>query len=315
MLTLVLTGAQPQQETTWAVARDPISSDIIRLRGVEREPGARVRVGRRGTPVWNLVRNGESAWQLVGKTDGKVWKVRQTPPDRDHRMKGHERLSCSACHARWTPTCTTCHTSYDPKGKQWDFAAGAVTPGDWRETNDGMAYGPPTLGVDSQDRIIPATPGMIFTLSATAAGGPLLHRRLFAPIHPHTTGKKARGCPTCHGSPTALGFGEGELKLDSSGPRFTPTRPDPNHAGRGTDGWVGLFDERPGRGTRRKARSLDAAEQRRVLRVGACLSCHPRSSDAIYADFRRALNKLDEPSSACPTKTSAWMRSEPRRPH
>ena len=32
-----------------------------------------------------------------------------TPRDPSHQRPGHERLTCSSCHAAWTPTCTGCH--------------------------------------------------------------------------------------------------------------------------------------------------------------------------------------------------------------
>ena len=124
--------------------------------------------------------------------------VKQTPRDRNHTLRGHERLTCSACHAAWVPTCDSCHTSFDSAGRQWDFAAGRETPGAWIEKTDGFSWAPPLLGVRADGRIVPAAPGMILEVDATAAGGARTARRLLSPSEPHTTGKRARTCESCH---------------------------------------------------------------------------------------------------------------------
>jgi hypothetical protein len=135
--------------------------------------------------------------------------VKQTPRDRNHTLRGHERLTCSACHAAWVPTCGSCHTSFDPAGRQWDFAAGKETPGAWVEKTEGFSAAPPLLGVRADGRIVPAAPGMILDVDAAAAGGRKASRRLLAPAEPHTTGKKARTCKSCHRAPPQPEFEAG----------------------------------------------------------------------------------------------------------
>jgi hypothetical protein len=182
-------------------------------------PDARVRLGRRGTPLLNLLRRSSSSlssssssssdWILVRKLDGVVLQVKQTPRDANHARKGHERLSCSACHTAWAPRCDTCHTSFDAARTQWDFAAGKPTAGAWTERSEGFSWGPPLLGVRADGRIVPAAPGMILDIERTAAGGGKTSRRLLAPMEPHATGKKARTCESCHRSPAAPEFEAG----------------------------------------------------------------------------------------------------------
>jgi len=138
--------------------------------------------------------------------DGAVLPVKQTPRDANHARKGHERLSCSSCHAAWVPTCDTCHTSFDPGKRQWDFAAGKETAGAWVERSEGFSWAPPLLGVRGDGRIVPATPGMILDMDASAAGGGKTARRLLSPVEPHTTGRKARTCESCHRAPPAPEF-------------------------------------------------------------------------------------------------------------
>ena len=181
-------------------------------------PDAPMRLGRRGTPLLNLLRNPSSSslssspsssWILVRKLDGVALPVKQTPRDRNHALRGHERLTCSACHAAWVPTCESCHTTFDPSRRQWDFAAGKETAGAWVERSEGFSWAPPLLGVRADGRIVPAAPGMIFDVDATAAGGGKTARRLLSPVEPHTTGRKARTCESCHRAPPSWEFEAG----------------------------------------------------------------------------------------------------------
>jgi hypothetical protein len=175
-------------------------------------PDAPTRLGRRGTPILNLLRNSSSSsssWVLVRKLDGIALPVKQTPRDANHTRKGHERLSCSACHAAWAPRCDTCHTSYDASKTQWDFAAGKPTAGAWVERSEGFSWGPPLLGAQSDGKIVPAAPGMILDIDREAAGGGKTSHRLLAPMEPHSTGKKSRTCESCHRAPAAPDFEAG----------------------------------------------------------------------------------------------------------
>jgi hypothetical protein len=197
-----------------APARD--DSKKSSLRNFAPSPDAPARLGRRGTPLLNLFRDpssslslSSSSWTLVRKLDGVARPVKQTPRDANHTLHGHERLSCSACHAAWVPTCNSCHTSFDPSGRQWDFAAGEETTGAWIEKDEGFAWAPPLLGVRGDGRIVPAAPGMILDVDASAAGGGRTSRRLLAPVEPHTTGKKARTCESCHRVPPQPEFEAG----------------------------------------------------------------------------------------------------------
>jgi len=146
---------------------------------------------------------------LTRKLDGVALPVKQTPRDRNHTLRGHERLTCSACHAAWVPTCNSCHTSFDPVARQWDFASGKETSGAWIEKDEGFSSAPPLLGVRADGRIVPAAPRMILDLDASSAGGRKTSRRLLAPTEPHTTGKKARTCESCHRAPPAPEFEAG----------------------------------------------------------------------------------------------------------
>ncbi len=297
----------PEKDARWSDVKDQISKDLLRIHKQKRAPDEKVRLGQRGTPVWNL-RPGGKGWQLFPKSGGRSWAVKQTPHDQNHELPGHKRLTCTSCHAAWMPSCPTCHTRYDPNGKQWDFARAEVAPGKWIEENQGMGYGVPGLAVRADGRIAPAAPGMIAELDARAAGGQLRDVRLVSSYDPHTTGKKARDCASCHASTRALGLGTGELELGAAGPRFRPAHPDPRDPRLAADGWTRLFPDQPASGTRVGLRGLDAGEQRRVLRVGACLPCHAKANDPIWRDFPGSIARLAKGGTSCSGHAWPWLK-------
>ncbi len=287
-----------ERETTWGAVKDPISRDLLRQRGVTRPAGERVRLGRRGTPLWNLRPTG-SGWGTLRKGQGVALETKQTPADANHLLRGHERLTCSACHAAWAPTCTSCHTRFYAAGKQWDFAKAAESPGRWVESSRGYAASPPALAVRADGRIAPAIPGMVLELDATVAGGPNVSRRLFASLDPHSTGKKARDCAGCHLSSWALGLGTGTLSLSGRDPAFQPATPAPEDPGMAVDAWTRLDAEKPGSGTRAGLRSLDRSELQMTLAVGACLPCHGKAADRVYRDFATSKARLARGGTRC----------------
>jgi hypothetical protein len=305
----------------WAAVRDPVSSDLLRMRDSPRAPLEPARLGRRGFPIWNARptadlpvearpqagADGRTApWTMLGKNDGRPHALRQTPADTDHRLAGHRRLSCQACHSAWAPSCVTCHTRFDPGGRQWDFGTGAVAAGEWVEESERYGWGAPALAIQG-DRVVPAIPGMVLTADLRNAGGTNVSRRLYAAIDPHTTRKESRSCASCHASSTALGLGAGTLDLGDDGPRFTPAWPQPGAPDAARDGWVSLFPQSAAPGTRTDVRSLDAPEQRRVLRVGPCLPCHEKSADPVYRDFERSVRSLVTGGSACAFIPPPWI--------
>ena len=286
-------------ETTWAAVADPITLDRLRQRGETRPRDERVRLGRRGTPLWNL-RSSPSGWVLVRKGQGVALATGQTPADPDHALPGHSRLTCSACHAAWAPTCSTCHTRFERDGTQWSFAAAAETPGRWVETSEGFDARPPALGVRADGRVAPAIPGMVMELDGTGAGGSRLSRRLYASLDPHATGKTARACASCHLSPWALGLGSGTLAFTRGAASFSPAAPATEDPRLAADGWTRLDAPSPGIGTRVGLRSLDAAELRRALAVGPCLGCHARPGDPFFRDFPASAARQARGATRCP---------------
>ena len=147
---------------------------------------------------------------------------------------------------------------------------------------------------------------MTIDRNESAGGRPdTAFRRLYSRSFSHTVGKAARSCESCHADPVALGYGEGTLRYERDGTRgrwrFAP-RFEPGPDGLPADAWVGFLGERTaGTSTRTDVRPFTIEEQKRILTVGACLTCHqgeasgrsPRGMATFWRqDFRTALTRL-----------------------
>jgi len=177
----------------------------------------------------------------------------------------HARLDCDACHTQWAPLCYGCHTRYDEKDVQYDYLEGHLTPGRWKESRWLTLSDLPPLGVDTDNRIRPFVPGMIFTLEHPDLDVPL-SRRLFAPMAPHTTGP-SRTCQSCHCNSSALGLGSGKLTRQASGWSFDSTSAK-KADGIAEDAWQHWDSLGTGSSTQLGARPLNSDEIQRILNAG-----------------------------------------------
>lgn len=206
---------------------------------------------RKGTELW---RTDADAHSLALVSTGERRTIVPASEAAYHRLRGHERLSCQACHSTWAPRCTSCHTRLDPKGDDVDHLLGKPTPGRWIEEAGGNGFGPPLLAIGPRGSIDPFVEGMTFRLEGVPPGP--RERTLWAPLEPHTTGA-SRPCASCHA----------ESALDAVYPRTGET-------------------------TRSTARLLDEGERRKIARVGRCLACHPGYDDRIYESYAESLRRL-----------------------
>ncbi len=212
--------------------------------------------------------------------------------------KGHDRLSCESCHSAWVPQCIGCHNTYENGTPGFDLLTGKQTKGTWVEFAGKNFADLPVLGVSDRaiSKIVTVMPGMILSIdkeSFETGQGNSFHR-LYAPASAHTTQRQGRGCKSCHNDPLAIGFGRGELKYAISGkvgkwrfePRFAPNKNDSLPE----DAWVGFLKEakRP-YSTRDYLRPFNVKEQKRILEVGSCLTCHEEKSEVM----ERALLDFD----------------------
>ena len=278
---------------------DAESRLLHRLRGWTLAQGQRMGTTRDGEPLVNVVVEPGKGARLLRKRTGEALPLKP-PATVCTENKGHQRLSCTSCHTAWAPRCSTCHTSFDPAGEGFDHAAQAWVKGTWNETAGPFEAVPPTLGVladgKARSAIDTFVPGMVMTFDRNReAGKPpeVIHRRLYAKLSSHTVRREARACASCHSDPVALGLGNGKLRYVVTGGsgrwQFTAEKKPSAHDGLPEDAWTGFLRTRTGMvSTREGARPFSTEEQRRILTVGACLSCHAGDSPVMkraQADF------------------------------
>jgi len=265
---------------------DAITLRLLALRGWETQPVSRT---HRGAALYFLTTEADGRVAVRSRgPEERRWVAGPTPDDPDHRLPGHERLACQACHTQRAPLCTGCHTSFAPDEAQWDHLAGRERPGRWREEPGPIAFGAPLLGVAADDRIFPFIPGMPLRLQPDP-DQPWRRGSYFAPLDPHTTTREARPCSACHRDGAALGLGPGVLDYQGATWHFTPTPATGDFDLR----WTTPAGHAVGRATRGAARPFTADELDRILVVGACLPCHESSGDPIYREFAAAHAKWD----------------------
>lgn len=216
--------------------------------------------------------------------------------------KAHQRLSCNACHTQWVSYCVGCHTEYNPNEDGFDLLDNKDIKGSWIETASSFYQDYPALGVrkDKSGKEIIDTfiPGMIIKLEKLKSDkNKKLFKRLFAPTVSHTTNKNGRSCKSCHNNSLTLGYGKGELKLSENGKwSFKPSYRILSEDNLPMDAWIGFLQTRDKSSTTREtARPFTVEEQKRILRVGACLTCHDENSKVMKESllyFDKVLNRM-----------------------
>ena len=233
------------------------------------------------------------------------------PSDMCTREGGHRDITCGACHSAWAPQCAGCHVEYDQSKPGYDLLESKRVEGTWEESAGGFFSGPPAMGVyryaDSKT-ITNAVPGMIMTLDQSGYHGKSKtvaeFFRLYAPSKPHTTMAQGRDCKSCHNDPNALGYGRGELTFiaDSEKPHWTFDSEYENaEDGLPVDAWIPFLGERDDLvSTRLNFSPFTIEEQRRILTVGACLTCHAQNSPVMLKSLTVDFSVLKrEMSKAC----------------
>ncbi|MEM8663103.1 MAG: cytochrome C [Pseudomonadota bacterium] len=153
-----------------------------------------------------------------------------------------DNMECYACHADWAPQCYGCHITVDySEGKtdvDWianansrrdngltednDLGTNGLTgPGKVSETRSYLRWEEPTLGVNGEGRVSPLMPGcQVITTVIDKDGNTVVQNETWmtpdaggtkgldhAAVQPHTAGRLARSCESCHNNPKALGYG------------------------------------------------------------------------------------------------------------
>ena len=156
-------------------------------------------------------------------------RARRTPcplisGDQRHRLPGHQRLACQACHSRWTPQCYGCHDYRQNSGSMWSYAARKATPRRLARKprpvplqRPGAGGGLPRQGAALCARLPGGLhrPGQHTGTPLPGHGleqpkpGTIKNSIVTTPISPHTTRTEVRPCEACHLGGKALGLGGG----------------------------------------------------------------------------------------------------------
>ncbi len=266
---------------------------------------------KNGFPIVNAFYiNGEAF--LINKSSGNKARIK-SPSFICSEGSSHSSLSCNACHNSWTPQCIGCHSEYDPNSTMYDLLDNKEASGEWLEYPKGMLPQPSTLGVKEiiqndgtiKKIVDEVMPGMILTINGNKTKNkPHTFKRLFAPAFSHTIQKEGRSCKSCHNNPLALGYGRGKLEykyLATAGRwQFTPQYPILKTDGLPEDAWTGFLQQRnKNSATREYIRTFTVDEQKKILTVGACLTCHSSNSAVINAALKNLSKTLQLKSNKC----------------
>lgn len=285
-------GALPTRERG---ALDEESRRIVALRKLA-TGGRPLVVSASGDVFVNAFVDRDGSARLLRKGDGATLALR--PPAAACTRASHQRVACVTCHTAWAPRCTGCHTRFDPDGEGYDLLVDQPTRGEWIEKGAHFVAVPPTMGVRrtkaGADVFDPFIPGMVATFEHRGPAdstSTTRFRRLYARAFSHTVTKAGRTCQSCHNDAVALGYGEGQLTFATEGPargqwQFVPAHPSSPADGLPDDAWIGMLVPREGMtSTQDDLRPLSIDEQRKVLAVGACLTCHAPDSAVMTASL------------------------------
>ncbi len=285
---------------------DSESRKIVELRKLDKPNRKYLTTRKDSIPLINTYINENNSKVLIGKNSKKELKL-NPPSFICEEGKAHDRLSCNSCHTAWAPQCVGCHTEFDKNADGYDNLTKTETNGAWRELLGEFFAEAPTLGVMSSgtenEKIETFVPGMIMTLdksSFTGSDEVNIFHRLFAPTIAHAISAKGRKCQSCHNDPLAIGYGRGELEFSSDGKwTFQNDFAVDEHDNLPQDAWIGFLNENQGEATRIGSRPFTIEEQKKILAVGACLTCHDDNSKIMIKSLSNFEGLLKQVSKKC----------------
>jgi quinol-cytochrome oxidoreductase complex cytochrome b subunit len=298
-----------QARTIQLANLDAESAKILETRKYLVNSESFLEIEKSGRPITNSYIDESGKAFLISKNRNQLLPLK-SPAASCTKGDAHDALTCGSCHTAWAPQCIGCHNDYEKDTPTYDLLDNKMITGAWIEYAGEYYADPPTLGIseDSSKRNIQTfIPGMVLTVDKNSYDGKSekeIFHRLFAPASGHTTMAKGRTCKSCHNDPLAIGYGRGTLKYilkNKKGAweftaRFAPNK----HDGLPEDAWIGfLEDPQLTRSTRMGMRPFSLQEQKEILVVGACLTCHEDDSKVMQEsllDFDKVLQNV---SSAC----------------
>jgi hypothetical protein len=294
-------------------------------------------VVRRGNDVIVNTVNGQEFQVPVIKNLALMfeWKSQDAQVAMESVAPHMSKLECYACHADWAPQCYGCHVkvTYGKglEGTDWVATGNAKNPDGTHETvtspgkvEEGRSYlrwEEPILGVNGEGRVSPLIPGcqVVYTVIGPD-GSSVVHNKIgrtppntegagpkgqkgmdMAPVQPHSSGRQARTCESCHANPKSLGYGieAGRFQAQYAEPLYAAlddvdgnllaenvqiqiqSIPDLDHD------WSRIVTEEgeqlmtvgshwPDSGP------LSQGQRTRVERVGVCMGCHQNMADPAF---------------------------------
>lgn len=286
------------------------SKKIAELENLANHDNNYLTVEKNQFPLVNVFQKEGSVF-LTKKISKETLEVK--PPSRFCTAASHQNLTCNSCHNAWTPQCIGCHTEYDAKSKMYDLLSNKESDGEWHEKLSGVNAEPAVLGVREfkasdgtiKNEVAEFMPGMILTIDKKLpSNNKQIFKRLYAPGFSHTIRKEVRSCKSCHNNSLALGYGRGKLEYGISNNvgkwRFIPKYPLSKIDGLPSDAWIGFLRERGYESTTRdNTRSFSVDEQKRILTVGACLTCHKEDGETMQTSLNDYQQVLSRRSSKC----------------
>jgi hypothetical protein len=297
------------------------SKKIVDLRKSQKENEKFLITEKSGIPIINTYVISSNQKYLITKKKKNILSL-NPPATICVEGKAHKRLSCKSCHTEWVSHCVGCHTEFNPTEEGYDLLDNKDIVGSWIETPSDFYVDYPVLGVrkeiSGKEIIDTFIPGMVITIDKMKNGsGKKIFKRLFAPTFSHTINKQGRSCKSCHNNPLAIGYGKGELVyeivnklinkpssskelgLSSTGKwKFEPQFSNHKEDNLPKDAWIDFLQTRTETSTTRlNTRPFTIEEQKRILLVGACLTCHDENSRIMkisLIEFKDVLSKVTD---------------------
>jgi hypothetical protein len=270
-------------------------------------------LGNSGIPYINVSQKGSEPIKLTTKNKSIPLSL-TSPAEICTKGSAHDHLSCNTCHSGWAPQCVGCHTEYNPQEPGFDHITKKSNHGKWEEYIGEFYADLPPLGISEKKtkkgtilEIKTFVNGMTMRLDQTnypSSGKTESFHRLFAPVSAHTITRKGRNCKSCHNDPTALGYGKGVLNYyhaDAGGKwSFAPEYANEPEDGLPQDAWIGFLQSSISpNSTRPNARPFSIEEQKRILTIGACLTCHGEDSKVMLESLNRFETMVKNLDSRC----------------
>ncbi len=260
-------------------------------------------LGLKGTkiPFTNRIEISNGKTFFYTKTFSKKLELKKPAPE--CTASAHKNLSCESCHTSWVSRCNGCHTKYEPEEVGFDHLTNQDIKGSWIEEAHNFEAGQPTLGmmkIKDGEKISSFVPGMIIKISNEKTRE-IKFKRLFAPSSAHTIRKEVRSCKSCHQSSVALGYGKGKINFIKE-PKNLRIEFEPEESISPidllpNDAWIKFLEDNfnSSKSTRVFTSPLPLERQKRILTVGACLTCHNENSKLMKSalnNFDRLLKKM-----------------------